>query len=453
MRDLAENEGPYLIGLDLGTSAVKGVLTDAGGAVLAEATAETQLLQPRDGWAEVDPEQHYRKVCSVIRQLAASAPGPVGALAMAAASGNTLLTEADGKPLTNIINWMDRRAEQKPPAVLAGLTGEVVSQITGWPCTSSFPLAHLAWLKENAPQTFRRAAHVGMDTDWLIFRLTGTWRMDHSTATTFHLQEQVSRRYYAPFLDRLGLRPDQLSELDESGVPVGALCARAAADTGLAETTVVVTGCFDHPAAARAVGVLGAGQLMFSCGTSWVGFTPHPDRQALVDAKMLCDPFLSAGEGLWAGMFSVPCIGRTIDWYIDNVIAPGEADKMRLFDEAAAQAEPGAGGVVIDLREPPRTLRASRANVSRAVMEGASRLLNEKLQELRPKGFRYDRVVMVGGPSRSQVWSEIVAETTGLAVTTNGRSAGARGAALLAGVGIGLARDGHPLQHCERSAK
>ena len=156
-----------------------------------------------------------------------------------------------------------------------------------------------------------------------------------------------------------------------------------------------------------------------------------------------------------------PRLGAEIDavnngyrgWYIDNVIAPGEADKMRLFDEAAAQAEPGAGGVVIDLREPPRTLRASRANVSRAVMEGASRLLNEKLQELRPKGFRYDRVVMVGGPSRSQVWSEIVAETTGLAVTTNGRSAGARGAALLAGVGIGLARDGHPLQHCERSAK
>ncbi len=438
MKNVAESGGPYLIGLDLGTSSVKGVLTDAAGSVLAEATEDTQLLQPRDGWVEVDPEQHYRKVCAVIRQLAAASPGRVGALAMAAASGNTLLTDADGMPLTNIINWMDRRAEQNPPAALAGLTGETVSQVTGWPCVSSFPLAHLAWLKENAPETLRSAAHVGMDTDWLIFQLTGSWRMDRSTATTFHLQEQVRGRYYQPFLERLGLRPGQLSELAESGVAVGALRPRAAADTGLDENTVVVTGCFDHPAAARAVGVLEAGQLMFSCGTSWVGFTPHPDRQALVDAKMLCDPFLSASEGLWGGMFSVPCIGRTIDWYIDNVIAPGEPEKMRLFQEAAAQAAPGAGGLTIDLREPPRPLNASRADVSRAVMEGAARLLNEKLQELRPKGFRYECVVMVGGPSRSPVWSDIVAETTGLVVKSNGRSAGARGAALLAGAGIGL---------------
>jgi sugar (pentulose or hexulose) kinase len=430
-----------LIGLDLGTSAVKGVLTDRMGTVLAEAGADTRLLAPRDGWVEVDPVQQYQTICRVIRDLSEKAPGGVDALAMAAASGNTLLSDASGEPLTNIINWMDRRAELNPPAALAGLTGEDVAQVVGWPCVAGFPLAHLAWLLENRPELYRSAAHVGMDTDWVLYRLTGKWLMDHSTATTFHLQEQISGTYHEPFLKRLGVSCEKLPILTESGVVAGTLTRQAAGDTGLSLATKVVTGCFDHPAAARSVGVLEQGQLMLSCGTSWVGFTPHQSRRAILDAKMLCDPFLSARGGAWGGMFSVPCIGRAIDWYIDHVIAPGECDRMRIFNDSAAEASLGAGGLMIDLREPPKPLKAARAQVSRAVMEGAARLLNGKLNELKGHGFRYDQAVMVGGPSRSAIWRDIVAETTGLEVTVNGRSAGARGAALLAGIGIGLYRD------------
>jgi len=433
--------GACLIGLDLGTSAIKGVLMDQSGSVLAEAGANTCLLYPREGWVEADPEQHYRNVCGIIRKLAEAAPGEVVALAMAAASGNTLLTDAAGTPLTNIINWMDRRAELCPPAALAGLTSEEVAQISGWPCVASFPLAHLAWLRENDPVRYKAAAHYGMDTDWLMYRLTGQWRMDHSTATTFHLQEQTSGTYYGPFLKRLDIPVEKLSALTRSGVPVGALTAQALRDTGLAGRTTVVAGCFDHPAAARAVGVLSPGQLMLSCGTSWVGFAPHHNRQTILDAHLLCDPFLSASHGVWGGMFSVPAIGPTIDWYVENVIAPGEQDRMRIFDDSAAQASPGAGGLSIDLRKPPQRVAAGRANVSRAVMEGAARLLNEKVMELKAYGFRYDRAVMVGGPAKSPVWPQIVAEMTGIEVTVGGRSEGARGAALLAGIGIGLYRD------------
>ena len=430
-----------LIGLDLGTSAIKGVLMTAQGAVLAEAGAATELLHPREGWVEGDPEQHYGLVCGVLRELAGRAPGEVRALAMAAASGNTLLTEAEGAPLTAIINWMDQRAEQEPPGALAGLTSAGVSQITGWPCVSSFPLAHLAWLRENRPELHAGAGHYGMDTDWLLYRLTGRWLMDHSTATTFHLQEQTTGTYHAPFLRLLDIPGGRLSELVPCGSAVGPLTGRAASDTGLSPRTLVVSGCFDHPAAARATGVLEPGELMLSCGTSWVGFTPAMDRGRILDAQLLCDPFLSARGGPWGGMFSVPYIGRTIDWYIDHLIAPGEADRLRIFNEAAAAAGPGANGLEIDLREPPQPLAADRADISRAVMEGAARLLSEKVADLREQGMRFERAVMVGGPSASPLWTRIVAQSTGLAVSVGGRSAGARGAAMLAAIGAGLYRD------------
>ncbi|MEI6082718.1 MAG: FGGY family carbohydrate kinase [Verrucomicrobiota bacterium] len=427
-----------LIGLDLGTSAIKGVLTDAAGTVLAEAGAENRFLHPQDDWVEVAPEPHYQNVCRVIRELVAAAPGEVAALAMAAASGNTLLTDAAGTPLTNILNWMDRRAEQNPPAALAGLTPAAVTQITGWPCVSSFPLAHLAWLREHRPQLYRQAGHYGMDTDWLLYRLTGRWVMDHSTATTFHLQEQTSGTYHEPFLKMLDIPRAKLSALMDSGIAAGPLTGPALRDTGLSPRTAVVTGCFDHPAAARAVGVLAPGQLLLSCGTSWVGFTPCLDRQGILDAQMLCDPFLSAQGGPWGGMFSVPYIGRTIDWYIDNVIAPGESDRLRIFNETAAEAAPGAGGLAIDLRLPPRAIQADRKNISRAIMEGAARFLNEKICDLQARGFRYHQAVMVGGPAHSPGWPAIVAEITGLAIAVGGRAAGARGAARLAGLGVGI---------------
>ncbi|MFA7174020.1 MAG: FGGY family carbohydrate kinase [Kiritimatiellia bacterium] len=431
----------FIIGLDIGTSALKGVLTDRCGKVLAEASAATHLLYPQEGWVEFDAEEHYRNVCQILRKLATAASGEVTALAMAAASGNTLLSATNGAPLGRVISWMDQRSVQDPSTLLKGFAEAEVRQITGWPCVTSFPLSHLAWLYENKLQLYKSAAHIGMDTDWLLYRLTSEWKMDHSTATTFHLQEQMSGIYHKPYLKQLEIEQEKLSTLVRSGMAIGPLTRRAAVDTGLSEQTMVVSGCFDHPAAARATGVLEPGQLLLSCGTSWVGFVPMQERQAVLDAGLLCDPFLKDGQGVWGGMFSVPQIGQKIDWYVEHLIAPGEkvSERMRAFDSLAAQAEPGASGLEIDLRAPVQKIDGDRANISRAVMEGAARLLNEKILKLAERGFRYSHAVMVGGPSRSPVWPGIVAGITGIDVTAGDRSAGARGAAMLAAEGVGLA--------------
>lgn len=439
--EVGKRTDTYLIGLDLGTSAIKGVLTDGAGRVMAEAGADSTFLHPEEGWVEVDPERHYRNVCSVLRELAASAPGDVAAVAMAAASGNPLLTDDDGTPIANIINWMDQRAAQQPPALLAGYTEADVAHVTGWPCVTVFPLAQMAWLHENRPDLWRSAGRYAMDTDWILFRLTGRWVIDPSTASTFMIYDQESGSWHEPYLEMLGIRQEQLSELVDSGVVVGRLSPQALEDTGLSPETRIVTGSFDHPGAARSTGVLSPGELMLSCGTSWVGFTPFMDREAILEADLICDPFLSGRGGPWAGIFSVPYIGRTIDWYVENVIAADEEDKMRVFDESAAEAEPGAGGLRIDIQAEPAPVDASRANISRAVMESAARLLNAKVAELKEHGFRYDRAVMVGGPSKSPVWPGIVQEITGIDLAVGTRSAGAAGAAILAGMGIGMYRD------------
>jgi sugar (pentulose or hexulose) kinase len=280
-----------------------------------------------------------------------------------------------------------------------------------------------------------------MNTDWLLFRLTGNWVMDYSTATTFHLQDQCGQCWHQPFLKMLDIPAVKLSRLTGSGELAGNLTLQAAEDTGLSINTQVISGCFDHPAGARSAGVLEPGQLLLSCGTSWVGFFPELERQKIVDMELLCDPFLSNRGGPWGAIFSIPYIGRTIDAYIDNYIAPGETDKYRIFNESAAEARHGADGLKIDLREPPRRIEAERRNVSRAVMEGAAELLNEKLTCLKGCGMNFKKAVMTGGPSNSPVWPRIIAETTGLELSAGSCYAGAKGAALLAGIGAGIYRD------------
>jgi sugar (pentulose or hexulose) kinase len=443
-----------LIGLDVGTSAVKGVLVSSGGETLAAARRSASLLRPQSGRVELEPEEHYRTVCSLLQELASRAPrgARVRALAMSTASGNVLLTDGGGRPLGNILSWLDTRSVGRTAELLPGFDPAGFHQVSGWPYGEMFPLAQLAWLRRHEPDSWRRAAHVGMNTDWLLYRLCGRWGMDPSTATTFYLYDQRARTWHRPYLELLGLEEDRLSRLAPSGQALGTLSPRAARDTGLPRTARVVLGCFDHPGAARGAGVLDPGELLLSCGTSWVGLYPLAERGPGIRQKLLVDPFLSPG-GPWAAMVALTAIGVTIEKYIDRfLLEPGEdsAGKFEILNAAAAACPAGAGGLRLDLyRDRTDFLREvrdplggrPREQLARALMEGAALVMRRTRRELAAAGIGARRLVMVGGPSESPVWPRIVAEMCGLELElAGGQNAGAAGAAVLAAVGAGLYR-------------
>ncbi|GAK59384.1 xylulokinase [Candidatus Vecturithrix granuli] len=443
------------IGLDVGTSAVKGVLMSEEGDILAQGKRLTQFLHPQTDFIELSPEDHYRSVCDLIRELASSAPpgSSIAALSMAAASGNTLLTDDAGQPLTNIISWLDTRAVQEAHELLPDFDFKQVHPIVGWPWVGSFPLGHLAWLKAHAAETYHNASHYGMNSDYLLFRLSGKWGMDASTATTFYLQDQCKRRWHIPYLERLKISEKNLSALLPSGSVLGALTSRAAKDTNLSEKMLVVLGAFDHPCAARGTGMLQPGDLLLSCGTSWVGFYPLENRDLALSQTMLIDPFLTP-NGPWGAMFSLARIGTKIDWYINHLILqPGDkfSDRHSVFNALAQQVPPGANGLYInpcrDISELPEKIAAlntryTREEIARAVMEGTAFEMRRKIKELTEAGIPARRIAMVGGPAESPIWPRIVAEITGLELRLiNGQNAGAVGAAILAGIGAGVFRD------------
>jgi xylulokinase len=444
-----------LIGLDVGTSAIKGVLCAPNGSVLAQSRRSVAFITPAEGWAELDPESHYRTVCDLVRELASKCPPgeSVAALSMASASGNTLLIGSDGAPLGTIMSWLDRRAAGQMGELLPAFDLSGVYRVVGWQMGETFPMAHLAWLRRHQPEQFARASRVAMNVDWLTWRLTGTWALDHSNATPFYIQDQVGRKWHRPYLDLLGITEDMLSSLHPSGSAVGPLTAKAAADTGLPPGTLLVLGAFDHPSAARATGTLEEGDLLLSCGTSWVGFYPCTRRELLLSQDMLVDPFL-APRGPWAGMFALTAIGVSVEWSIDHLVlrsAADRADRYGTFNAAATRAPRGAGGLFINPSRGAAYLEGRAAalgaahgphEIARAVMEGTAFEMRRRIESLVGAGLIPGRVNMVGGPALSPVWPRILAEVTGLEIEiVHGQVAGAVGAAALAGIGAGIFKD------------
>ena len=386
------------IGLDLGTSAVKGVLTDAAGRVLSKGKCAVRFLKPSQNQIEIEPDSYFRNILGLIADLArVGLPDTVGAIAAAAASGNTLLTTPDQTFRSNIISWLDHRDSWMPPAEWQ------VHAVVGWPPLPAFPLMHLHWVRRHKPEWFD-GAFVGMNNDFLNWKLCGRRAVDYSSATPFYLQDQRKFQYHASYLEALGISPASLPELVPTGTVLASLLPEFAELPGMSPATKVVAGSFDHPAAARSAGIFEPGSMLLSCGSSWVGF--YPERERRVVPNKLCDPFQAPAGGCWGRMFSVPEVGCALEAWITARFGP-EPDRYVQFN-AAALSENGP--------ERQRILEVIRC-------------FKTRMGNLRPK-----RMVMVGGPAEGAAWPVFLEREleVSIEISPYKEAAGAVGAAMIA---------------------
>ena len=425
----------YSIGLDLGTSSAKGVLLSRNSEVVKEFSARFELyeasLHGGSKYIGIDTEKYYYTICKVIKKLAQAVPSmAIKGLAIVSASGNTLLCNRYGEPLIKAYSWLNEPMNQEVKTILGDIDREELAHISGWQFYSTFPLAHLSHVKVNEQELLKKAERVCMTTEYVLFKLTGKWGIDRSTATPSYLYNQLSEKWHMPFLSRLNIPVEKLPAIYDSGYQLGYISTDSSRDTGLAEGTKVFLGCFDHPAAARANGITKQGQLLISCGTSWVCFFPHNNRDMILQQKLLCDPFLSP-NGEWGAMFSLPQIGKKIDSIISRYIS-NERNKFKRFDNLASQAKPDAIGLKInpmvdiegDLSDYPQE------SIARATMEGTAYALKERLNALAECGISFKSALMAGGPSKSKVWLKTLSEILGIDIKVIfGEYSGAVGAA------------------------
>jgi sugar (pentulose or hexulose) kinase len=374
------------IGIDLGTSAIKGALISEGGAILATHTRATELDRPGPREVVFSTDRCYAILCEVLQALTQADPaGRIGAVALSGATGDTVLLSQAGRPLLPAIHWMDSRSSEDPAIDPPGMTPADIYQVSGWPWFRSFPLAQLAWLKTHQAEAYHQAHRVGMNLTYQYYRLCGAWAIDPSTATTFYLQDQQQLKWHPPYLDWLGLKAGQLPQLQPSGCCIGRISVQSASETGLPEGCAVVLGAFDHPSAARGAGVTKPGELLLSLGTSWVGFYPVRERALALKQNMLVDPFLSGEQGPWAGLFSLAKAGERFN------------DALRRSYPEAASEGTRYGLLERDLRQV--ISGGGAGNAATVLIRELVLSMREKMDDFSRQGIPASRIVLVGGPS------------------------------------------------------
>ncbi len=449
----------YLLGLDLGTSGARAVLVDAGGRVRATATAEYPLSQPRPLWSEQDPADWWRGAREALRAVLARNGGSGAAVAALGLTGQmhgaTFLDAAD-RVIRPAILWNDQRTAAACAEITRRVGAERLVAITGNPALTGFQAPKILWLRAEEPANYARVARVLLPKDYIRLLLTGEAATDASDAAGTLLLDLRARDYSQEVLDALEIPRAWLPRVHEGPEVTGGLRPDIAADLGLPAGVPVVAGGGDNAAAAVGSGVVRAGVVSSSIGTSGVIFA-HSDTPAL-DPQGRLHGFCHAVPGAYHLMAVVLSAGGAFQWLRDTLRAIAPDLRYERLVALAAATPPGAEGLLFapyltGERTPHLdplargawvglTSRHSLGHMARAVMEGVVFAMRDGLEIMRALGTPITEIRATGGGAKSAFWLRLQADVYGVAVHTLAAEEGpAHGAALLAGVGAGLFAD------------
>jgi xylulokinase len=440
-----------VLGVDVGTTAVKAAVVAADGRVHGTASVEYPTSYPRAGWVEQDPDDWWRAACGAIRGALEGADRTDVAAVCVSAQAPTMLPLGDrGEPLRPALIWMDRRAEAECAVLRERLGEELVRRTTGNRIDPYFVAPKLLWFRTHEPELFARTGTFVQATGFLVQRLTGELTLDREHASLLSLRELENDAWSEALCDAVGVSPDLFPRLVEGDELVGHVTSAAAEATGLPEGTPVTGGTVDGAAAALEAGVLDEGEGAEMTGTSTVLILPS--------ARPRAEPALvamrHAARGRWLLLGAMVASGGSLRWLRDLL---GETS----FDALTAEAEPqpaGAGALVflpdvMGERSPiwdsdargvflGLTLASGRGALVRAVLEGAAFALRHNVEVAGAAGIPVEELRSVGGGARSPLWSQIKADVLGVPVLLPEASIGAPfGDAALACVAAGLHDD------------
>jgi xylulokinase len=449
----------YLLGLDIGTSGAKAIVADAEGRVLAAATAEYPLSQPRPLWSEQDPADWWRGAREALR--AAVAESGVDAEQIVALGltgqmhGATFLDAAD-EVVRPAMLWNDQRTAAACEEITARVGAERLIAITGNPALTGFQAPKIVWLRNEEPAHYARVASVLLPKDYIRLLLTGERATDASDAAGTLLLDLRARDYSDEVLKGLEIPREWLPRVHEGPEVTGRLRPEVAAELGLPAGLPVVAGGGDNAAAAVGTGVVRAGVLSSSIGTSGVLFA-HSDGPALDPGGRL-HGFCHAVPGAYHLMAVTLSAGGALQWLRDSLRAVAPELGYERLAALAAETPPGAEGLLFapyltGERTPHLdplargawvglTSRHGAGHLTRALMEGVVFALRDGLEIMRGLGVPVEQIRATGGGGKHELWRQLQADIYGAPVQTLAAEEGpAYGAALLAGVGAGVYAD------------
>lgn len=458
----------YLLGIDNGTTVTKAALFDLeGNEVAVGSSEEVKVSHPQPGWAEQNMAELWQATAEAIRQCLAEAevdPADIAGISFSGHGGGVWLLDEAGQPVREAIIWLDARA--KPYLDQWGAEGKLtqIYDESGWNLFPGIgPCALFPWLMEHEPESLEQAAINLTSKDWVKYCLTGELSTDQTMASIAHLNYQTGD-YSEQVLELTGITAYRhlFPPIVPSWEVAGHVTEQAAHETGLAPGTPVACGCWDGTSSALGAGAIGVGEAASVIGTAGVHVvisdTPDldPDRVYSLMCHTVPDHYAKNSLTMLAA--------GNLNWFEREFCqAEREVAEQRgvsvyeIIGEEVAEIPVGAGGVLYlpflqGERAPFVKAEArglffglgdwhKRSHLLRAIFEGVALSTRDNYAAMQ-KGVPLETTYLTGGGSRSPIWSQILADCTGNSMKIpTGVELGARGAAINAGVGVGLFAD------------
>jgi gluconokinase len=459
------SQQPVVIGVDVGTSAVKAVAFATTGGRRASATCRVATRHPEPGRAEQDAAELRSAVLGALAEcVAALRSTPVAAISLSTAMHGLAGLDADGAPCTPVLTWADGRAEAIVAAWRARDDADALQAHTGVPLHPMTPMAKLAWYATVDPKS-AATVHRWVDVKALVVGwLTGAPATELSSASGWGLVD-LATQTWSP--TALALAEVDVAALPTIGSPTDSrpLTSAAAEEIGLPGGLPVVLGAGDGPLGNVGVGALEPGVVGLSLGTSGAlrmvfdHVPPGGDRSlfcySLTECSWVSGGAVSNGGDItgWVASALAPdwselAIGTPARRLTD---APRRAEESAL--DLASSAPPGSDGLVmIPYLLPERAplwdaelsgaylglrRRHTRADLARAAVEGVClgmRAVLERLDAVHP----VREVRATGGALAAPLWRDVLAASLGVPmVVVSAAEGSALGAAAMALVALG----------------
>jgi xylulokinase len=449
-----------LIGVDLGTSSMKGVVVTTAGELVAEARVEYPMVHPRPGWNENDATDWVRALHTVVGRLTdrVANDGPdVIAMGIVAQRDPLVMLDGDGLPTGHVISWTDGRTGPQLRELTEAICQRRLTEITGGRPVVGGGLLNLLWAREHAAEAWSATVRVASPKDYLLTGLGAQPGTDPTTPTRSIAFDVAENDWSTEILDAVGIAPDLFDPV--SRVPtdaVGTVAEGQCARMGLPANVVLSAGCADDHAAALGSGAVRPGQRSLGTGTcsSWRVVVPsyQPDLLGRVD----CSPYVVPTT--FMREVTVDSVGSSLRWFRDTICpdlrgetayadiltmaarSPRGAEGVKFlpFVDGAQRApffQPGASAGFTGISS-----RHTREHLARAVVESIALLYIPTLALI--GGANGAPLTIVDGEAASQFWNQLKADVMGCPVrTTEVPDAAAMGAAVLASVAAGVYDD------------
>ena len=444
----------YLLGIDIGTSAVKVALFEASGGnrPVGVTSAEYPTFYPAPGFVEQEPDDWWAAICRSTRLLLTTTQIPASEIAGIGIDGQSwaaVAVDHAGEVLCPTPIWMDTRSADICAELTKQLGNERIRAHALCDLQAGFTFPKIVWNKRYLPDVYQKAAAILQSNAFAIFRLTGKLSQDLSQSGCMLCIDLKKGVWELDLCREAGVRAELLPPLFAPHEIVGAVSAEAALATGLAAGTPVVAGGLDTACDALGAGIIRTGEVQElggqSGGMNICIDTPLFDPRLCICRHVVPNSYLLQGGTVGGGAilrwFSDTFEGGCADFAENDRAAgaiPAGADGLILLPYLAGERtplwDPDAKGVYYGM-----TYSKTRAHFYRANLEAAAYALRHNLEAAREAGAVFSTLRATGGAAKSPLWTQIKADVTGCTVEVpEAFSTAAYGAALLAGVGTGV---------------